>query len=483
MNLRVVWFVLSRLMLAEAVVMSLPLLLAVWYRETGAWVFLCAMLVTAVLALELKRRGQTQATQLTPREGVAITGLGWLLAVVVSMLPYLIGGYLGPLDAIFESMSGLTGTGSTVISGLEELPQSLLFWRMMTHWFGGLGIIVIFIAILPQTGQSTVYMYNAETSGPSKDRVLPRLRDMTRILFEMYVCFTAVAALVYWLCGLAPLTALMHAMSTLGTGGFSTFDANAMHFDNWPLEAWMTGFMILAGGNFSLYYRAWRKGPRVFLHNTEFKAYLGIELVAMLLVGGALVWGMGAAPATALRYASFQVGSISTTGFVSADYDQWPAFAQGILLLLMLGGGCAGSTAGGLKIARVVLLFKQVWYTVQQKLHPRRVLTVQMNGERVSADVCVRVGEFFFLYITFIVFFALLYTWNGVGLLDAIGMSVSTMSNVGPAFGVAGATQNFAGMPDFTKLVLCCEMLLGRLEIFTLVALLRPDFWQSRHRW
>ena len=484
MDMRVVAFVLSKLLLAEAVILLLPLGLSLAARDGMTWVFSVAAMLTGLVAFGCKTYGHTHAASLTMREGIAITGLGWLRAVSMGMTPYLLGGWLGPLDAVFESISGFTGTGATVMTGLDFLPPSLLFWRMMTNWFGGLGIIVIFIAILPQTGQSTVYMYNAETTGPSKDRVLPRLREMTRILFSMYVCFTAIAAVVFLLCGMSPLIAVMHAMSAISTCGFSTFDSSAMNFDNWPLETCMTLFMIFGGGNFGLYYRVWHKGLWVLRQNTEFRAYLGIELGAMLLIAANLIFALDMTPSEAWRYASFQVSSISTTaGFVSADYERWPIFSQAILLLLMFGGGCAGSTAGGMKIARIVLLFKQAWRIVHQKLRPQRILTVHMDGQCVDDETLLRVGEFFFLYMVFIVFFALLYTWDGLEVFDAIGVSVSAIGNVGPAFGIAGATQNFAALPDFTKFALCFEMLMGRLEIFTFIALLRPAFWRRRSGW
>ena len=334
MDKRIIYYVLGRLVMAETITMLIPFAIALGNWESSVPGFAVALGLSASVGLVLQANGRKREKDLSMREGLAITGFGWALATSLGMLPYVCGGYLNALDAVFESISGFTGTGATVFNSLAGLPSSILFWRMMTHWFGGLGIIVIFIALLPQTGQSTVYMYNAETTGPTRERVLPRLRDMTKALFQMYMMFTVTAMVVYSFCGLSLYDAVTHAMSTIGTGGFSTYDDNAMHFDNIPLEGWMTFFMILAGGNFGLYYRIWHKGPGVIRHNSEFKAYIGIELAAMLLITGNLVSSMGVNPFEAFRYASFQVGSISTTGFVSADFDQWPGFSKGILLLL-----------------------------------------------------------------------------------------------------------------------------------------------------
>ena len=445
MNWDIICYVLGRLVLAEAVILGIPFLMALYGWERSAPAFAVSICICVLVGLALRVNGRSGNEQLTMREGAAITGLGWLLATFLGMLPYLLSGSLGFLDGIFESISGFTGTGATVMTSIESQPFSILFWRMMTHWFGGLGIIVIFIALLPQAGQSTVYMYNAETTGPTRDRVLPRLREMTRSLFLMYMVFTVTACVIYLFCGLTFLDAIAHAMSTLGTGGFSLYDDNAMHFDNSALEGWMTFFMILAGGNFGLYYRVWKKGPRVLKNNTEFKAYLVILAAAMLLITVNLIDAMGMKPVEAFRYASFQVGSLSTTGFV--------------------------------------LLAKNAWAVVHQKLSPRRVIRAHMNGIEVGGDVLLRVGQFFFLYILCIVLWALLLTFDGIGAFDALGISITTLGNVGPAFGIAGATCNFAGLSDFTKSILCIEMLLGRLELFTLLVMLSPEFWKIRNRW
>lgn len=483
MQKRVILYVLGRLILAEAVILLIPCGIAFYNREASVVSFFVASLLAGSAGLFMISKGKVQVDSLSQREGIAITGLGWIMATALGMLPYVSGGYLGFLDGLFESISGFTGTGATVFPTLHDVPQSILFWRMMTHWFGGLGIIVIFIAILPQAGASAVYMYNAEGAGPTDERVLPRLRDMTKALFKIYLVFTALAALAYFLCGLSPFQALAHAMSTIGTGGFSTYDDNAMHFDNVWLEGWMTFFMVLAGGNFALYYRVWRKGPHVLLYNTEFKAYLGILCTAALLILLDLVFSQAVQPGEALRYASFQVGSISTTGFVSTDFEQWPPFAKGVLLLLMLGGGCAGSTASGMKISRLVMLVKGAWAIVRQKIYPRLVTPVRMNGAKVDAEIMTRVSQFFFLYVMFIVLWAFLLTADGISTFDAIGLSVTTMGNIGPAFGIAGATQTYAGLSDFTKTVLCLSMLFGRLEVLTLLVMCRPSFWRATTRW
>lgn len=484
MDYRVLGYVLGRLVFAESATLFIPFCIALAYDEDSGPAIFCSLCVSMTLGHILYRKGKTKTQELTMREGIAITGLGWLLATGIGMLPYFLGGYLSPADAWFESLSGLTGAGATVVQDLDQLPTSILFWRMMSHWFGGLGIIVIFIALLPQTGQSSVYMYQAESSQAVDGRVLPRLHDMTRILFKMYLLFTAIASVTFLLCGLPPMEACMHAMSAVGTGGFSTYNDNAMHFNDVPLECAAAFFMLLCGGNFGLYYRAYKKGFRVLRENTEFKVYLGIVFVATVCVTGNLILQMGMDPAQALRYAGFQVISIiTTTGFCSTDFDTWPGFSKLVLLLLMLCGGCAGSTSGGLKVWRIALLVKNVWRIVYQKIDPRRIVTVHMNGRPVSSSALHRVGEFFFLYIFCILVCAFFLTADGIKLFDALSIAVTSMGDVGPGFGIAGATQSFAGLSDFSKFLVSFAMLLGRLEIFTLLVMLRPNFWRKKNRW
>lgn len=483
MDLHIVFRFLGKISLIQGLTMSIPLCLAFWYDEHCVRAFVLTICIALLVSFLCQRQGRVRTKALTIREGIAITGLGWLLATGLGMLPYVIGGYLGLLDGLFESISGFTGTGATVIENLEILPHSILFWRSMTHWLGGLGIVVIFIALLPEAGQSTMSMYNAEAAGPTRERVLPRLHDMTNVLFRMYSGFTVVALLVFLGCGMDFASALNHALSTISAGGFSTYNASVAHFDNPVVESWITFFMILTGGNYGLYYQVYKKGAGVLWRNTEFKAYLVILAVVTSLIVLNLAYVSGGGWTAAFRYASFQVASIATTGFVSADYDTWPAFSKLLLLFLMICGGCAGSTAAGIKVSRLVILIKALKIMAFQKIHPNMVRRVEMNGQYVSFDVVARVSHFFFLYMSFIALWALLLTWDGVNIFDAIGISVSTMGCIGPAFGITGATCTYANLSDFAKSILCLSMLLGRLEILTLLVMCRRSFWKSKGMW
>ena len=476
-------YFLGRIAQAEGMIFLVPLAISLWYGETSMLALFATAALSVATGTVLRRAGKEPGDRLTLREGIAITGVGWLLATFLGMLPYLLGGYLGYLDGIFESISGFTGTGATVIEDIEAMPQGVLLWRSLTHWLGGLGIIVIFIALLPATGQSAITMYNAESSAQGSERVLPRLKDLTSVLFRIYVVFTGAAFLAFFLCGMNALDAVNHAMSTIGTGGFSTYNASAAHFESPAIELWMSLFMFISGGSFGLYYRVYKKGPQVLWRNSEFKAYLGIVGGAVLLIAANLFYrGLYNVP-DALRFALFQATSLSTTGFVSADYELWPGFSKGILLLLMLTGGCVGSTAAGLKISRIILLFRMVRTIVLEKLHPRVTTPVRINGASVDEATLHRTAVFFFLYVLSIAFFAVLMTADNIKTFDAIGISVTTVGCIGPAFGIAGATENYAGLSDFTKGILCFAMLLGRLEFFTLLVMLYPSFWRSKKNW
>ena len=484
MDYRILSYFLGRMSLAMAIVFFLPLSMAAAMRERVAFVFFAALLFAALIGVLFRRLGNAEMERLTVREGMAITGLGWVLASLLGMLPFLLSGHLAPLDAFFESISGLTGMGATVFVDVESLPKSLLFWRSITHWLGGLGIIVIFIALLPQTGQSTMQMYNAEAGGPTETRVLPKLKDTTGALFRLYLALTLVATVLLWAAGLSPFDAVNHAMSAIGSGGFSTYNDSAGHFDSVPVELLLSLFMFLSGGSFALYYQAYRKGLHVFAKNNEFRVYASLIAVAVVIITIDLVRATGETPWLAFRHALFQATSLSsTTGFVSTDFDLWPGLSQGVLLLLMLIGGSSGSTAAGLKVSRIVLLVLMLRAVVWEKLHPRIALTVEVNGRAVAPNILYRTAVFFFLYILSICVIALLLTLDGITTFDALGISITTLGCVGPAFGIAGATHTYAPLSPYVKSVLCFAMLLGKLEIFTVLAMLSPAFWRRKTNW
>lgn len=481
MDLKIVLYVLGRLSWAYGCGMLLPLLVSLWYSESSAGSFALAVGVCLVWGKGLTVCGRIPSGEVTNREGIAITALGWIMVMFLGAVPYMAGGYLSVLDSVFECISGLSGTGATVIPDLEIMPQGILLWRSLPHWFGGLGIIVIFIALFPQLGRGTVHMFNAESTGPTSDRNVPRIKEMAKALFCVYLAFTAAAALACMACGMPVLIALNHACSTIATGGFSPYNASVAHFSSPLIEGVLAFFMMISSANFGMYVAAWKRGPKVILSDTEFRTYIGLVAAATALMAANLASAQGWSWHEALRQSFFQAASLSSsTGFISSDFDTWPAFSQLILVFLMFIGGCAGSTAGGLKVTRLILLIKTVVLRIRQKMHPQLVLHVRSNGEDFSEDVLYGVARFFFVYVMLDMLWAVLLIFDGIPIFDAVGVAVSTMGSCGPSFGLFGATCTYAEMPAFSKTVVCLSMLMGRLEIFPVLALLMPSFWKRR---
>lgn len=486
MNRRIVAGLLGYLTLFCGAAMIPPFILAATTEEfDGAAAFLLSIFLCLAATFELERFGGLQGKDnLGIREGIAITGLGWLLISILGLVPYFAGGYLNFLDSLTESFSGFSGTGATVIEDVEILPRSILLWRSMSNWFGGLGIVVIFMAIMPQFGRGAMFILKAETTGPTKERQMPRIRDNAKALFSIYVTLTAICAVSYFLCGLNPFVAVNHAMTTIATGGYSVYNGTVAEYGNAYLEYCMAFFMIISSGSFAMYVVACRKGVGVIFRNTEFRTYLMIITVAATVVAIDLFLEMGIDIETAIRSAVFHVASLSsTTGFVAHDFDTYPPLSKAFLLMTMFLGGCAGSTAGGLKVARIILLFKFVALIIRQKLHPNLISKVTLSGRPIDEDVVYGAAKFFFAVVVLDVLFAAVMMFDGIDFVNAISVSVSTMASVGPGFGIEGATSTYSLLPSLSKFCACGFMFLSRLEIFTVLALFSPSFWDKSKNW
>lgn len=486
MNRRIVAGLLGYLTLFCGAAMIPPFILAATTEEfDGAAAFLLSIFLCLAATFELERFGGLQGKDnLGIREGVAITGLGWLLISILGLVPYFAGGYLNFLDSFTESFSGFSGTGATVIEDVEILPRSILLWRSMSNWFGGLGIVVIFMAIMPQFGRGAMFILKAETTGPTKERQMPRIRDNAKALFSIYVTLTAICAVSYFLCGLNPFVAINHAMTTIATGGYSVYNGTVAEYGNVYLEYCMAFFMIISSGSFAMYVVAYRKGVGVIFRNAEFRTYLMIITVAAIVVAIDLFLEMGIDVETSIRAAVFHVASLSsTTGFVAHDFDTYPPLSKAFLLMTMFLGGCAGSTAGGLKVARIILLFKFVALIIRQKLHPNLISKVTLSGRPIDEDVVYGAAKFFFAVVVLDVLFAAVMMFDGIDFVNAISVSVSTMASVGPGFGIEGATSTYSLLPSFSKFCACGFMFLSRLEIFTVLALFSPSFWDKSKNW
>jgi len=486
MNRRIVSGLLGYLTLATGAAMLPPLILAAMSKAHGdAAAFLLSMFLCIAVTFELERFGGLKGKDnIGVRDGIAVTGLGWLLVSILGTVPYIAGGYLNVVDSFVESFAGFSGTGATVFDDVEILPKSILLWRSMSNWVGGLGIVVIFMAILSQFGRGAMFILKAEMTGPTKDRQMPRIRDNAKEIFKIYVGLTALCAAGYVLCGLNVFTAVNHAMTTIATGGYGIYNSTVNEYGNPYLEYCMAFFMIVSSGSFAMYALACRRGVKVIFKNTEFKTYLMLISVAATVVAADLIVEMQFEPQYAIRSAIFHVASLSsTTGFVAHDFDLYPPISKVFLMLTMFLGGCAGSTAGGLKVARIILLFKFVASIVRQRLHPNLMNNVKMNGKTVDEGVVYGAARFFFAVVVLDMFFALVMMFSGLDFVNSISVSISTVASVGPGFGLQGATSTYGLLPDFSKLVACMVMFLARLEIFTVLVLFTPSFWKNSGGW
>lgn len=475
-------FFLGRLLSGFAVVALVPFLFALAAGE-AVQPFLMMFALSAGLSAVLRRSGARRADGLSLREGIAITSLGWLLCSGIGSVPYILGGHLGVVDGVLESISGFTGAGATVITALAQIPDSVLLWRSMTHWIGGLGIVVFFIALLPQFGEGAARIFETESGTPVPARMRPRMKTTAQALFAIYLALTIAASLAYWAAGMTMFDAVNHSMSTIATGGFSTHDESAAYFRNPAIEWCMILFMLLCSFDFGMYLGILRDGARAALKNVEMRFFVVMVAVASFVLAAELL-ASGMNFGEAVRTAIFQASTVaSTTGFVSADFDQWPPLSKMCLLFMMAVGGCSGSTAGGIKVIRILLVAKLIGLGGRRALSPFAREEMRLGGRTVSREVLIGAGYFLFTYCALVCLWSLIFTWDGSSAFDSIGLAVTTMGNVGPGFGDWGATRNYAALPTLSKLTVAASMLIGRLEIFPMLALFRPGFWKKERGW
>lgn len=486
MNAKVIIYLLGKISAGLAIAQLLPLLMSVVYGEYAtSRTFIFSIAVAVILAGIFDYYGDGRgARNLSVREGIGTVFFSWLLAAALGALPYCFDGILNPAAAYFESMSGLTTTGATAIANLDIVSRSLLLWRTLTHWIGGIGIIVLFVALLPQIAGGAVYLFNAEVSGFSNSRILPRIHTTAVALFYIYLLFTIILTGMLAILGMSTYDAVNHACSAIATGGFSTYNDSIAHFHSAGIEIVTGLFMILAAGNFALYYQVTQIGLKVLWHDLEFKSYIVLLTIFTVLISINIIMVNGYSVADGVREAFFQVASFgSTTGYVSADYDQWPSFSKLILAVTFLTGGCAGSTAGGIKVCRFIVLLKTVMAELRRTMHPQMLLNVYYAKRRLPTETIINVSRFFFVYVLVIAVLTMLLCLSGVDVDEAVFGVASCISSVGPAFGSIGATGNYAGVTGMGQLTLALAMLLGRLELFTVLALLRGEYWRSSKRW
>ncbi len=464
--------------------MTLPLAVSELTDDDAQRAYDLAVLITLASGAFLWLLGRHWKRELKARDGILLVVLTWLLMPLFAALPLLI--YLPTLsftDAYFETMSGLTTTGATVLSGLDKLPDSINIWRGQLHWLGGLGVIVLVVAVLPLLGVGGRQMFKAETPGPMKDdKLTPRMAETAKGLWGVYILLTVACIGLYWYFGMTPADAVVHAFSVMGLGGFSSHDASFGYFKSLPLEIITEVFAVLAGMNFAMHFMALRgRSMAPYRVDPEIRWYLGY-LIASCLGLGLLLWAMGVYTdfPSALRDTTFSVISMATTlGLATADFGQWPDFAGLWLLFLCSFSTSAGSTGGGIKMLRAVLLHKQVHRELLRVLHPHAQITIRLGDQVVPNKIMVAVLAFFFIYVASIVFLSFLLSFSGLDVLTAFSAIVACINNTGPGLGQVGPSTTYAVLSDFQTWVCTFAMLLGRLELFTVLVVLTPVFWRK----
>ncbi|MGM9519872.1 MAG: TrkH family potassium uptake protein [Phascolarctobacterium sp.] len=485
MNTRVISYLLGKISVLMGLAQVINFCLALYYGEDCYREFAISIAFAVALGYGLQNRGKDVShKEISVREGIGTVFFAWVLAAALAAVPFVLLGFLDPVSAYFEAMSGLTTTGATSISDLEVLPKSLLFWRAMNHWIGGIGIIVLFVALLPQIASGAVYLFNAEVTGFSNSRILPRIRTTAIALFYIYLLLTIILTGILRGMGMSVYDAVYHACSCIATGGFSNYNTSVAHFKSPMIEYALSLFMVLAAGNFAVYYQVTQNGLKALWEDLEFKIYVVMVLCFTVAIAVNIILINGYTIEGGFRSALFHVASFaSTTGFVADDYDKWPSFARMMLAVMFFTGGCAGSTAGGIKICRLIVLVKTVAAELRRTLHPQMLLSVYYSKVRLSMATVTNIGRFFFMYIFVVALLTLVTTASGVAPEEAIFGVASCLASVGPAFGSIGATGTYTELPAGAKIAMALAMLLGRLELFTALALLRSEYWRNSKRW
>ncbi len=480
MNIKLTLKTIGQVLLVESALMLIPLAVALLCGGGDAMAILISLVITAA-AGELLSLLRPRSDNLRAREGFAVVALGWILVSFFGCLPFRLHGCIPKLvDAYFETVSGFTTTGATLLTDVEVLPKGLLFWRSFSHWVGGMGVLVLSLALLPKMGARSIHLMRAESPGPAVDKLVPRVGNNAKILYYLYISLTAVMLVCLLLTGMNLYDALIHTFGAAGTGGFSNYNASVGAFDSPAAEIIIGVFMALFGVNFSIYYYILRRNWGAVKHNSELWTYLVIMLVSSVVIAVNILPMYGHNFFTSLRYSFFQVSSImTTTGYATADFDLWPQLSRTLLTALMLVGASAGSTGGGLKVVRMQLLVKSGIREIRHTVHPKSVNTIKMDGRTVSDSVLNGVQSFFFMYILVLIVSVLLISFDGYDLETNLTAVLSALSNIGPGFNLVGPTRNFSIFSDFSTFVLSMDMLIGRLEIFPMLMLAAPSAWRQ----
>ena len=480
MNKKMVLSTLGKIIWAEAALLILPLIFSLIYRNDCVVSFLITIAVAAVVALPLSVFCKTDNKVIYAREGFIIVSLAWILMSLIGALPFFISREIPSyVDAFFETVSGFTTTGASILTDVESMSEGLLFWRSFTHWVGGMGVLVFVMAISAGLPDRSIHIMRAEMPGPVIDKLVPKARETAKILYLIYIGITVAEIITLIICKMPVFEAVIHGMGTAGTGGFGLKGDSIEGYS--PVIQWVIAvFMFLFGVNFNLYYLILLKRIKSVLKSSELWTYIGISVAACIMIT-VNISGMYESPADALRHSAFQVATVvTTTGFSTADFNMWPGLSKTLLLLLMLMGGCAGSTAGGIKVSRVVILAKGLKREINRLLHPRSVKALILDGKRLDEQTISSTSLYLTVYVGCLLAVFLLLSFDKFDIETNISAAISCFNNIGPGLGAVGPASNFSEFSDFSKIVLSAAMLFGRLEIFPMLLCFSPGTWTKR---
>lgn len=484
MNAKLVFRLMGLLLLLESASMLLPMLVAMLYRE-GDWTwFLISALITAAAGGALFFFSRRAQKGIHAREAFALTGFSWLSLSVFGALPaFLSGAVPNFINALFESISGFTTTGATVLTHVESLSHGMHFWRALTHWIGGMGVLILFLALLPSLGERSIQLLRAESPGPTPSKLVPRIGGTAKILYAIYCTLTLVMVLCLTIAGMPLFDSVIHSLSTAGTGGFSSQNASIGAYDSAAIRLIISAFMLMFGINFTFYYYSLRRKRAEIKSNSEMWVYLGIVAATTLLITLNIMTvylNRGDSPLAAAGDAFFSVSAVITsTGFTTTDYNLWPEFSRILIIILMISGACSGSTAGGVKTIRLMIVFKSIIREVKKIVHPRAVSLIRVSGRVVEEAVVTSTLQFFAAYILLVLLGTLLFSLNGLGTTVSFTAAISSLSNIGPGLGAIGPAGNYAVFSIPSKIIFSLFMLIGRLEIFPILLLFSPGTWRK----
>lgn len=481
MNIRVVLKLLGTVLLWESILMIPSLIISIADNSYDISAFIITIILIGIIGLSLMQT-KTNGLQMRKREGFASVAICWVLMSLLGALPfYLSGAIPSYIDSVFETASGFTTTGSSIITNIESFPRGLLFWRSFTHWIGGMGVLVLTLALMPSLGARSVFLMRAESPGPSPGKLVPKISETAKILYIIYAAMTAIQIVLLVIAGMPVFDSFIHAFGTAGTGGFSSKALSVGAYNN-PFIDWIiTVFMFLFGVNFTLHYLLIKGDWKSIYKNEEFRLYIFTVITSVILICINILPLYNYSIMESLRYSAFQVSTIvTTTGYATSDFNLWPMFSKAILLILMFFGACAGSTGGGIKFIRVLLLFKTVKHEIKHIIHPNSVSTVKLDGRSVDNDIISSILIFFFSYIAVMGVAILIVSLDNFDFMTTFSAVLATISNIGPGFEVVGPMGNYASFSILSKIVLTCCMIIGRLEVMPILLLFSPSIWKKQ---